>query len=141
MERIISVQNKSEEDYIIQFYLCLSKNDRSEIKLIEIYIERMEPLKKKILLDMQAKPAKAKKERDKYRTMDHIKKQELLNKKAEKCRTMDSDKKQQLSNKNAEKYRTMNNDQKKDLIDKQIKTTIVIKVKIFTPVLTSSKRK
>ena len=27
-----SVQKKSEEDYIIQFYLCLCKNDRSEIK-------------------------------------------------------------------------------------------------------------
>ena len=166
MERIISVQKKSEEDYIIQFYLCLCKNDRSETKRLlkhqknRSYYERMEPLKKKVSLDMQAKPAKAKKERDKYRTMDCIKKQELLNKKAEKCRTMDSDKKQQLlnkneekyrtmdshkkqqlSNKNAEKYRTMDNDQKKDLIDKQIKTTIVIKVKIFTPVLTSSKRK
>ena len=107
------------------------------------YYERMEPLKKKISLDMQTKPAKAKKERDKYRTMDRIKKQQLLSKKTEKCRTMDSDKKQQLlnkneekyrtmdsdkkqqlSNKNAEKYRTMDNDQKKDLIDKQIKTTI-----------------
>ena len=157
---------KKSEDYIIQFFLCLCKNDRSEIKRLlkhqknRSYCERMEPLKKKISLDMQAKLAKAKKERDKYRTMDHIKKQELLNKKAEKCRAMDSDKKQQLlnkneekyrtmdshkkqqlSNKNAEKYRTMDNDQKKDLIDKQIKTTIVIKVKIFTPVLTSSKRK
>ena len=166
MERIISVQKKSEEDYIIQFYLCLCKNDRSEIKRLlkhqknRSYYERMEPLKKKVSLDIQAKPAKAKKERDKYRTMDCIKKQELLNKKAEKCRTMDSDKrqqllnkneekyrtmdshkKQQLSNKNAEKYRTMDNDQQKDLIDKQIKPTIVIKVKIFTPVLTSSKRK
>ena len=127
VERIISVQKKSEEDYIIQFYVCSWKNDRSEIKRLlkhqknRSYYERMEPLKKKILLDMQAKPAKAKKEKDKYRTMDRIKKQELLNKKAEKYRTMDSDKKQRLSNKNAEKYRTMDNDQKKDLIDKQIK--------------------
>ena len=72
--------------------------------------------------------------------MDRIKKQELLNKKAEKCRTMDSDKKQQLLNKNEAKYRTVDNDQKKDLIDKQI-NTIVIKVKIFTPVLSCSKRK
>ena len=147
MERIISVQKKSEEDYIIQFYLCLCKNDRSEMKRLlkhqknRSYYGRMEPSKKKISLDMQAKPAKAKKEKDKYRTMDRIKKQELLNKKAEKCRTMDSDKKQQLLNKNEEKYKTMDNDQKKDLIDKQIKNTTVIKVKIFTPVLTSSKRK
>ena len=108
MERIISVQKKSEEDYIIQFYLCLCKNDGSEIKRLlkhqknRSYNERMEPLKKEISLDMQAKPAKAMKERDKYRTMDRIKKQELLNKKAEKCRTMDSDKKQQLLNKNEE---------------------------------------
>ena len=70
VERIISVQKKSEEDYIIQFYLCPCKNDRSEIKRLlkhqknRSYYERMEPLKKKILLDMQAKPAKAKKERD-----------------------------------------------------------------------------
>ena len=89
VERIISVQKKSEEDYIIQFYSCSCKNDRSEIKRLlkhqknRSYYERMEPLKKKILLDMQAKPAKAKKERDKCRTMDRIKKQELLNKKAE----------------------------------------------------------
>ena len=107
MERIISVQKTSEEDYIIQFYLCLCKNDGSEIKRLlkhqknRSYYERMEPLKKEISLDMQAKPAKAMKERDKYRTMDRIKKQ-LLNKKAEKCRTMDSDKKQQLLNKNEE---------------------------------------
>ena len=107
MERIISVQKKSEEDYIIQFYLCLCKNDGSEIKRLlkhqknRSYYERMEPLKKEISLDMQAKPAKAMKERDKYRTMDRIKKQ-LLNKKAEKCRTMDSDTKQQLLKKNEE---------------------------------------
>ena len=70
--------------------------------------------------------------------MENDKKQQLLNKNEEKYRTMDSHKKQQLSNKNAEKYKTMDNDQKKDLIDKQIKTTIVIKVKIFTPVLICS---
>ena len=146
MERIISVQKKNQKIILYNFFLCLCKNDRSEIKRLlkhqknRSYCERMEPLKKKISLDMQAKLAKAKKERDKYRTMDHIKKQELLNKKAEKCRAMDSDKKQQLlnkneekyrtmdshkkqqlSNKNAEKYRTMDNDQKKDLIDKQDK--------------------
>ena len=123
VERIISVQKKS-EDYIIQFYLCSCKNDRSEIKRLlkrqknRSYYERMEPLKKKILLNIQAEPPKAKKERDKYRTMDRIKKQELLNKKAEQYRTMDSNKKQQLSNKNVEKYRTMHCDKKQQLLNK-----------------------
>ena len=66
MDRIISVQKKSEEDYIIQFYLCLCKNDRSEIKRLlkhqknRSYYERIEPLKKKISLDMQAKLCKSK---------------------------------------------------------------------------------